>query len=840
MKRKFRIRLIVIGVSLILLAVLVLMGIGFIQNEVFFETARGEVSQNVENNMINTITGVYNLVVSQDESVQENLKTNLAVASYIFNQNGGMNLDKSSQTAWSALNQVTQEKIQINLPAIYYGTEQIKRVEDSQSESQFVDIIQELVGGVATIFVKMNENGDMLRVATNVLNEDGSRAVGTYIPAVNPDGSANPVVSTLLNGETFYGNAFVVDKWYLTAYEPVLDDAGDVIGAIFVGVEKENIQALLDGIAHTDLGETGNIFILEGSGDEHGKLVISPVDDLANQVGWDWQDDNGTFYIQEILNTAVNLDEGEYGVYRYFLSYIEGEESNWKSVHFVYYEPWDWVICVVVDESEIYAFEEVIEDAAVVLNIFLGVSGLFVSILGGFILSRWAKRISRPIEMVTSAARDLSNLELPMLEQGMKAAAGQDLTRTVQIHVKDIDIQRQDEIGQMADSFNQINAVLVKVSDSYNQMIANLRELIRQVNLEAGQVSSTSDHLSKVAAESDILTSQVVQSLHQVAEGSNQQAVDTCKTSEAVSQMVVAIQGIESGTKDQSEAIRKASQITDNIASSIRQVAQNTNAARIGAEKASNLAETGSATVESSIISMETIQKQVKTSSQHVMQMGERSFQIGAIAETIDDIASQTNLLSLNAAIEAARAGEHGKGFAVVADAIRGLAERSQKATQEISKLVEDVQTSISEAVDGMEASSKEVDAGVSKAGEARQALSEIIDAVAAAMKQSEEAAQAANSVYESSSELVLAVDSVAAVVEENIATVKEMAENASEVDSSTTDIASVSEENNSAIEELTQSSDEMRNQAVQVSKSAREMTEMAENLRQQVARFKI
>ena len=840
MKRKFRIRLIVIGVGLILLAVVVLMGVGFFQNKVFFETAREEVSQKVENNMKNTISGVYNLVASQDEGVQQNLKSNLAVAEYIFEDNGGLRLYEISQANWNIVNQYTQEESQLILPQVYFGTTLVKFNTDSQVAVPFVDQVQELMGGVATVFLRINSEGDMLRVATNVLNEDGSRAAGTYIPAVNPDGSPNPVVSTLLNKETFYGNAYVVDKWYLTAYEPVLDDAGEVIGAIFVGVEKENIPALLDGIQQTDLGETGNIFILEGSGDERGKVVISPVDELADQIGWDWQDENGIYYIQDIVNTAVTLEEGQYGDYRYYLSYIEGEEPGWKNVHFAYYEPWDWIICMVVDESEIYAFETVIEDAAIVLNVFLGISGLLVSILGGFILSRWAKRISRPIEMVTSAARDLANLELPTLEQGMKAAAEQDLTHKVQVHVKDIDIHRQDEIGQMADSFNQINAVLVQVGDSYNQMISNLQDLIRQVNLEAEQVSSTSDRLSIIAGESDILTSQVVQSLHQVAEGSNQQAADTCKTSEAVSQMVFAIQGIESGTADQSEAIRKASQITDTIASSIHQVAQNTNAARVGAEKAASLAQTGSTTVEESIVSMETIQKQVKTTSQRVLEMGERSSQIGAIAGTIDDIASQTNLLSLNAAIEAARAGEHGKGFAVVADAIRGLAERSQKATQEISKLVEDVLGAISEAVEGMEASSKEVDAGVSKAGEARQALSEIIEAVDAAMNQSEEAAQAANSVYESSSELVLAVDSVAAVVEENIATVKEMAENASEVDDSTTDIASVSEENNSAIEELTQSSDEMRHQAMQVSSSARELTGMAENLRKQVSRFKI
>ena len=69
----------------------------------------------------------------------------------------------------------------------------------------------------------MNDKGDMLRVCTNVMKTDGKRAVGTFIPATNPNGQPNPVVQTVLKGQTFKGKAFVVDRWYLTAYEPIKD-----------------------------------------------------------------------------------------------------------------------------------------------------------------------------------------------------------------------------------------------------------------------------------------------------------------------------------------------------------------------------------------------------------------------------------------------------------------------------------------------------------------------------------------------------------------------------------------------------------------------------------------
>ncbi len=107
---------------------------------------------------------------------------------------------------------------------------------------------------------------------------------------------------------------------------------------------------------------------------------------------------------------------------------------------------------------------------------------------------------------------------------------------------------------------------------------------------------------------------------------------------------------------------------------------------------------------------MQNIREKVNQSAEIVREMGKRSNEIGMIVSTIDEIASQTNLLSLNAAIEAARAGEHGKGFAVVADEVRKLAEKSALATKEISALVKLIQGSVAESIRSMDESGKEVE----------------------------------------------------------------------------------------------------------------------------------
>jgi methyl-accepting chemotaxis protein len=123
---------------------------------------------------------------------------------------------------------------------------------------------------------------------------------------------------------------------------------------------------------------------------------------------------------------------------------------------------------------------------------------------------------------------------------------------------------------------------------------------------------------------------------------------------------------------------------------------------------------------------IEEIGRLVTDTTMAVESLGNNSNQIGAIVETIEDIADQTNLLALNAAIEAARAGEQGRGFAVVADEVRRLAERTTRATSEIQKIIATLQGDVRNVIGSMEQSSHSVENGVLGVQRSNHAISDI------------------------------------------------------------------------------------------------------------------
>jgi methyl-accepting chemotaxis protein len=226
---------------------------------------------------------------------------------------------------------------------------------------------------------------------------------------------------------------------------------------------------------------------------------------------------------------------------------------------------------------------------------------------------------------------------------------------------------------------------LGQLTRAFDTMITYLRSIIRKVDEATAAVASAS---AEISASSD-----------EMAAGAKEQNSQASYVAKAVEDMTATI-----NTNSRSA----------------------TNATQI-AERAREAATQGGKVVTATVEGMERISAVVRKSAKTVTDLGISSDQIGEIINVIDDIADQTNLLALNAAIEAARAGEQGRGFAVVADEVRKLAERTTKATREISQMIQNIQTETRDAVAAMREGTAEVDAGIEQASAAGESLRQIV-----------------------------------------------------------------------------------------------------------------
>src|SRR5271157_3598409 len=633
------------------------------------ERAAREMTAMAVASLEQTAKDTYGLCETANDLLQRQTNGNLGVARRILAERGGIS-SGGGNVQWRALNQYTHGTAEVTLPRRLIGGTPATQSRSFQTPSPVVDEITRVTGSTVTIFQRMNEQGDMLRVATTVAAADGNRAIGTYIPAINSGGAPTPVIASVLRGEVYRGTAFVVNDLYVADYEALRDRAGRITGMLAVGERISSVESVRRTIMNTVIGRTGRIVVIGCKGDQRGRYIISADGKRDGENIWDARDPAGNPIIRPLIEKALSSAKGEVFEASYPWQNPGDPKPRMKTAALIYFEPWDWLIDVPAYEDEYMAPIQQVSSSATNLLWGVTLAGLLSLLVVLGVAFLVGGRLSKPIELLTSLAGKVAKGDL----HGARTDFLNLQTQKDQKRRRRFDFP--DETGDMMASFRDMTETL-------GSLIGQVQRSGIQVTTSGTEITASAKQLESTVAEQAAATQEVSASSSEISATSR----DLLRTMSGVGQAVGdASAQAESGQSELGEmetAMRQLVKATGSISS------------RLGV-------------------------------------ISDRASKISTVVTTINKISDQTALLSLNAAIEAEKAGELGKGFSVVAREISRLADQTAVATQDIEAVVKEMQSAVSSGVMEMDKFSEEVRRRVEEVNSIATALGRMIEKVQA------------------------------------------------------------------------------------------------------------
>ncbi|MFZ1052119.1 MAG: methyl-accepting chemotaxis protein [Candidatus Sulfotelmatobacter sp.] len=518
--------------------------------------------------------------------------------------------------------------------------------------------------------------------------------------------------------------------------------------------------------------------------------------DKVDQLEQAWSKE----FAQPLIEKRKDVDSGNATVAELQIYYLQKDASSWVK------NSTDALDLADGENRKLVEARRKSDETASTWTIMAAVFSTLLALgLGGMVAFTTAKSITGPLTNLMTVSRQIGDTG--------------DLEHN-------IDVNRQDEIGELARTFAKMVTYLKEMAgvsesiaggdltvevkprsphdtlgNAFERMVEGLGRLVRsvrdasaQVASASGQVANASDDSAKIGLQASSAIDEVTSTMHE---------------------MSVNVQNMVKSTQVQASSVSETSASIDQMVASIQRVADTAKVLLDISNRSREEVHSGITTMEKATDGLNRINATITSSGEIIGALGQRADDIGKIIEVIDDLAEQTNLLALNAAIEAARAGEHGLGFAVVADEVRKLAEKSAQSTKEISELIQSIQKEARKAVENMDRSTGIVNEGLDLGGELNAALRKISNVVTEVYKFAQEIGAATNEQSHGSSQIARATTRLNEITHEINSAVEEQASGAQAV-------VKAMERMRELVQQSTSGSTELAASAEQMSKMSR------------------
>lgn len=741
----------------------------------------------------NTVTELMYAARMQDSNMRLSLANESERFAATIKEQMGFWIAKRDMHEMTIVNQENGASESVKMPSLRLGNNVVAK------DTELVDRILRLSGLHATVFQVLP--GKLVRINTSITKEDGTRAVGTYIP------SNSPVYEAVMQGETYRGRAKVLGRDFLTTYIPTKDYSGNVVAVLFVGMEvlTPHLEQML-----TDISVAGHgyAFVCDSS----GKLILHPENTGENLAE----------YAPAVWDTVRNGSSE-------IVTYSKDGETRVAFVE--HFEPWDWHIVVTIGEKEMMLGAD---ETLLLSGLAVGGLGLVLAVLVVLFVLR---KLLRPLDELSMVTQRIAGGDL---DAHFEYSGNDAIGKTVDsVHAM---------VGELKHRLGFAQGVLDGISlpcsvvSADNQMLFINRqkmdimerkgdpkeyygrtpgyfffhddgkETLAQKSMKQGKRLSADVPMTTVSGREFIINATCtpiydleknligalvmwfdlteIKEKERLIREQNARIAEAAQLADRVAEQVSSaseelsaqIEESTSGSDEQRQRTAEAATAMEQMNASVLEVARNAGGAAEIVDTAKRKAEDGARQMEEMVGIIDAVAVRSEDLRGIMSELGQQAEGIGKIMDVISDIADQTNLLALNAAIEAARAGDAGRGFAVVADEVRKLAEKTMSATREVGTYIESIQTSAKRSIDSTDEAVEAVRDTTVRASESGKSLSEIVSMVQSGADQVRAIATAAEEQSAASEQINRSTEEINAIAAENADAMSQSAQAVSEL----------------------------------------------------------